>query len=78
MSGFSEAGGILTLPQRESGTQGRQRRLPVFTIAVYTVSEVYFQLQIGFSQVAQRLFGFRFSTAEEAKQYRCDTSVTAL
>ena len=78
MSGFSEAGGILTLPQRESGTQGRQRRLPVFTIAVYTVSEVYFQLQTGISQVPQRLFRFSSSTAEEAKQYRCYTSGTAL
>ena len=70
--------GLLTYPRGESGTQGRQRLLLLFTMAVFTVSEVYFQLQTGISQVPQRLLGFRFSTAEEAKQYRCDTSVTAL
>ena len=49
-----------------------------FTVVVCTVLDVYFQLQTGISQVPQRLFEFRSSTAEEAKQYRCYTSVTAL
>jgi hypothetical protein len=43
-----------------------------------TVSKVYFQLQTEKNKVRQRLFGLRFSTAEEAKQYRCDTSEAAV
>ncbi len=70
--------GQLLYPRGESGTQGRQWVLLFFTVVVCTVAEVYFQLQTGISQVLQRLLGFRFSTAEETKQYRCDTSVTAL
>ena len=75
---FQRQVGYLPYPREESGTQGRQRLLLFFTVVVCTVSEVYFQLQTGISQLPQRLIEFRSSTAEEAEQYRCDTSVTAL
>lgn len=75
---FQRRVGYLPYPRGKSGTQGRQRLLLFFTVVVCTVSEVYFQLQTGISQVPQRLFEFRSSTTEEAKQYRCDTSGTAL
>jgi hypothetical protein len=75
---FTRRVGQLLYPRGESGTQGRRWLLLVFTVVVCTVTEVYFQLQNGISQVPQRLLEFRFSTAEETKQYRCDTSVTAL
>lgn len=75
---FQRQVGYLPYPREKSGTQGRQRRLLFFAVVVCTVSEVYFQLQTGISQVPQRVFGFCFSTAEEAKQYRCDLSVTVL
>ena len=75
---FQRRVGYLPYPRGKSGTQGRQRRLLFFTVMVCTVSEVYFQLQTGIFQVPQRLFDVRSSTAEEAKQYRCYTSVTAL
>ena len=75
---FQRRVGYLPYPRGKSGTQGRQRLLLFFTVVVCTVSEVYFQLQTGISQVPQRLFEFRSSTAEEAKQHHCYTSVTAL
>ena len=75
---FQRQVGYLPYPREKSGTQGRQRLLLFFTVAVCTASEVYFQLQTEISQVPQRLFGFRSSTAEEANQYRCYTSGTAL
>ena len=78
MCGFREVGGAVLYPRGESGTQGRLWLLLFFTVVVCTVTEVYFQLQTGIFVVPQRLLGFRFSTAEETKQYRCDTSVTAL
>ena len=75
---FTRRVGYLPYPREKNGTQGRQRLLLFFTVVVCTVPEVYFQLQTGIFQVPQRLFEFRSSTAEEAKQYRCYTSVTAL
>ena len=75
---FQRRAGYLPYPRGKSGTQGRQRLLLFFTVVVCTVLNVYFQLQTGIFQVPQRLFEFRSSTAEEAKQYRCDTSGTAL
>ena len=75
---FQRRVGYLPYPRGKSGTQGRQWPLLFFTEMVCTVSDVYFQLQTGIFQVPQRLFEFCSSTAEEAKQYRCDTSVTAL
>jgi len=75
---FQRRVGYLPYPKGKSGTQGRQRLLLFFTVVVCTVSEVYFQLQTGDFLEPQRLFRFSSSTAEEAKQYRCYTSVTAL
>ena len=75
---FQRRVGYLPYPREKSGTQGRQRFLLFFTVMVCTALDVYFQLQTGISQVPQRFFGFRFSTAEEAKQYRWYTSVTTL
>ena len=75
---FQRRVGYLPYPREKSGTQGRQRLLLFFIVVVCTVSEVYFQLQTGIFQVPQRLFEFRSSTADEAKQYRCDISGTAL
>ena len=75
---FQRRVGYLPYPREESGTQGRQWLLLFFTVVVCTVFQVYFQLQTGIFQVPQRLFRFSSSTAEEAKQYRCYTSVTAL
>jgi hypothetical protein len=43
-----------------------------------TVSKVYFQLQTEKIKARQQLLRLRFSTAEEAKQYLCDTSDAAV
>ena len=75
---FQRRVGYLPYPREKSGTQGRQRLLLFFTVVVCTVLQVYFQLQNEIFQVPQRLFRFSSSTAKEAKQYRCYTSVTAL
>ena len=75
---FQRRVGYLPYPKGKSGTQGQQRLLLFFTVMVCTVSEVYFQLQTRIFQVLQRLFRFRSSTAEEAKQYHCYTFGTAL
>ena len=75
---FQRQVGYFPYPREKSGTQGRQRLLLFFTVVVCAVLDVYFQLQTGISQVPQRLFDFCFSTAEEAKQYRRYTFVTAL
>ena len=75
---FQRRVGYLPYPRGKSGTQGRQWPLLFFTEMVCTVSDVYFQLQTGIFLVLQRLFRFRSSTAEEAKQYHCYTSGTAL
>ena len=60
------------------GTQGRQRVLLFFTVWVVSDLQVYFQLQTGILKVPQGFFRFRFSTAEEAEQYRCYTSAAAV
>ena len=70
--------GYLPTPERKAAHRGDSGFCCFFTVVVCTVSEVYFQLQTGISQVPQRLFRFSSSTAEEAKQYRCYTSGTAL
>ena len=76
--GFQRRGGILTLPQRRKGRTGATVGFTVFTVGVVSVLQVYFQLQTEKSIVPQRFSGFRFSTAEEAEQYHCYTSVAAL
>ena len=50
---FQRRVGYLPYPRGKSGTQGRQRLLLFFIVVVCTVSEVYFQLQTGISQVPQ-------------------------
>ena len=77
--GFHYCFGITTPEKENPPTQGQHRphggehhRL------LRTVSKVYFQLQTEKSKAQQRLFGLRFSTAEEAKQYLCDTSDAAV
>lgn len=65
--------------KRKSPTQGQHRpHGGEHPMLLHTVSKVYFQLQTEKSNVRQRLFGLRFSTAEEAKQYLCDTSDAAV
>ena len=63
-----------TSEKQNSPTQGQHRpHGGEHPMLLRTVSKVYFQLQTEKNKVRQRLFGLRFSTAEEAKQYRCDT-----
>ena len=69
---------LLHLPQKAAHGGNTALTGGDYAVPGYIVPEVYFQLQTGISQVPQRLFEFRSSTAEEAKQYRCYTSVTAL
>ena len=64
--------------ERKAAHRGDSGFYWFFTVVVCTASEVYFQLQTGDFLEPQRLFRFSSSTAEEAKQYRCYTSVTAL
>ena len=75
---FQRRVGSLPYPREKAAHRGDSGFYCFFTVMVCTVPKVYFQLQTGIFQVPQRLFEFRSSTAEEAKQYRCDTSVTAL
>ncbi len=65
-------------PEEKAAHRGNSGVLRFLPCPWVSALQVYFQLQPGISQVPQRLFKFRFSTAEEAKQYRCYTSVTGL
>lgn len=76
--GFQRRGGILTLPQRRKGHTGATVGFTVLLVWVVSATQVYFQLQTEKSIVLQRFFGFHYSTAEEAEQYHCYTSVTAV
>ena len=70
----------ITTPEKQnSPTQGQHRpHGGEYPGLGRTVPKVYFQLQTEKSKTRQRLFGLHFSTAEEAKQYRCDTSDAAV
>ena len=70
----------ITTPEKENpSTQGQHRPHGGEHLRLgRSVSKVYFQLQTEKSKARQRLWELRFSTAEEAKQYRCDTSASAV
>ena len=75
---FSEAGWD-TYPTSEKKWAHRgDSGFYCFSQYVVSVLKVYFQLQTGTFLVLQRLLGFRFSTAEETKQYLCDTSASVV
>ena len=78
-NGFSCRFGITTPEKENPPTQGQHSpHGGKYPRLLHTVSKVYFQLQTEKSKAQQRLFGLRFSTAEEAKQYLCDTSDAAV
>ena len=70
----------ITTPEKENPlTQGQHRPHGGEHPGVgCTVSKVYFQLQSEKSKAWQRLLELSFSTAEETKQYLCDTSASVV
>ena len=61
---------LLHLPQKAAHEGNTALTGGDYSVPGYIVPEVYFQLQTGIFLVLQRLFRFRSSNAEEAKQYR--------
>lgn len=69
---------LLHLPQKAAHRGNTALTGGDYSVPGYIVPEVYFQLQTGDFLEPQGLFSFPASTAEETKQYRCDTFGTAL
>ena len=69
---------LLHLPQKAAHEGNTALTGGDYSVPGYIVPEVYFQLQTGDFLEPQGLFSFPSSTAEETKQYRCDTFGTAL
>ena len=78
-NGFRCRFGITTPEKENLPTQGQHRpHGGEHPMLLRTVSKVYFKLQSEKSKARQRLWELRFSTAEETKQYLCDTSDAAV
>ena len=68
---FSEVGwDTYPTSEKKRAHRGNSGFSCIFTVVVFTVLDVYFQLQTGILQVLQQFFRFHCSTAEEEKQSR--------
>ena len=69
---------LLHLPQKAAHEGNTALTGGDYSVPGYIVPEVYLQLQTGDFLEPQGLFSFPSSTAEETKQYLCDTSDAAV